>query len=305
MGSYAANIDRPFNLSQNYLSYNNSINFKFNELLEYKDIQVIVELDDKKILGIYDPSQQIAMSSSHQIDILNSRFISLEDYKNKNKVSLYLSDEIVPDYDEIMKVEQKYDCGNIIKVIYSQIFDKQYKILTNLYALDYNKIEKIYIDSNNIDTINAIEDHLRNNGFLNQHEKQEYKIIDALQYAFVEGGQYVKFVLIFLLLAFVIYTMIIMMYVSTLIKKMKVEYFSGIRYRDICIDSFFLALKSIVLGLATIVLVNLYLNINGFEIALGSKNVVSILILIILYTTVLYHINKSYLLKKVKRGGIK
>lgn len=66
-------------------------NIDFDFLLNFKDVSIVGEVFDKSVLGIFDPSMKYYVSANKRVNLSYLRYFSMEDYKNKLKTKIELT----------------------------------------------------------------------------------------------------------------------------------------------------------------------------------------------------------------------
>lgn len=183
--------DYDYNMSRKFLKFQKNDNYKnglnLNFLLDYKDVDVIVETNKRDTIGVYNPTMIYYINSSKVRSLGTFRYFSTNDYKTKSNTAIYFVEDL-DNFNNIEIEKLSENSGfNIINIFLedSAIYKSGVKFVVNLFSLDSSDITKIYVDSKNENSLNEVRERFLNIGFsdINTSEKATiFKIAESVLY---------------------------------------------------------------------------------------------------------------------------
>lgn len=191
MGNYfQAVIERPFGLSENYLMFEKTNTSKdLYDIINIKRENEIVMLLKSKTpsheLGIFDPQMKYYLASSAIMSPGIRRYFSDIDYNTKSNVAIRLSDCSPEDFNQFPNSKNSEGNYEILDCLEdSPLTYDNTQIIRNIFAMESNIGDVIYLDSNNKEKVNKYKKILTQNGYkeLTLHKNRDISILHSIRY---------------------------------------------------------------------------------------------------------------------------
>lgn len=191
-------------------------NSNLNLLTDFKDLTVVAETDNSKVVGVYDSKFKYYLNSS-KYEVRNEfRYFSMEDYKQSNNVCV-IFDEINQERIPILPKSKQYVLDGInvelkpINCLSLTHWNKYGKIETfaNIFAIPSTSIKIIYLDSPNIDNIIKIKSKLEKQGFIEKKLQHPNRTLYQIYKDSVDGRKYNIFIQTILFCSIVTYIILL------------------------------------------------------------------------------------------------
>ena len=191
-------------------------NSNLNLLTDFKDLTVVAETDNSKVVGVYDSKFKYYLNSS-KYEVRNEfRYFSMEDYKQSNNVCV-IFDEINQERIPILPKSKQYVLDGInvelkpINCLSLTHWNKYGKIETfaNIFAIPPTSIKIIYLDSPNIDNIIKIKSKLEKQGFIEKKLQHPNRTLYQIYKDSVDGRKYNIFIQTILFCSIVTYIILL------------------------------------------------------------------------------------------------
>lgn len=187
-------------------------NSNLNLLTDFKDLTVVAETDNSKVVGVYDSKFKYYLNSS-KYEVRNKfRYFSMEDYKQSNNVCV-IFDEINQERIPILPKSKQYVLDGInvelkpINCLSLTHWNKYGKIETfaNIFAIPSTSIKIIYLDSPRVDNIIKIKSKLEKQGFIEKKLQHPNRTLYQIYKDSVDGRKYNIFIQTILFCSIVTY----------------------------------------------------------------------------------------------------
>lgn len=187
-------------------------NSNLNLLTDFKDLTVVAETDNSKVVGVYDSKFKYYLNSS-KYEVRNKfRYFSMEDYKQSNNVCV-IFDEINQERIPILPKSKQYVLDGInvelkpINCLSLTHWNKYGKIETfaNIFAIPSTSIKIIYLDSPRADNIIKIKSKLEKQGFIEKKLQHPNRTLYQIYKDSVDGRKYNIFIQTILFCSIVTY----------------------------------------------------------------------------------------------------
>ncbi|MET3617895.1 hypothetical protein ABID14_001530 [Peptoniphilus olsenii] len=281
-------FDNVYSLSNNHIllekdKKDNSIE-ELQFLQGYDDIVAIAETNNESLIGIYDPSMEYYVAATKFINPNDFRYFDTEDYKEKNKVGIVITsiDKIKKGGiseidDELIRKYYNLDIINYFDTS-SKIVYKNLRIVENLFALDSNVINKIYIDSDNLKELKTVKESMKDLGYI-EIKPNNSSIVSSFIKSFLDSTSHSRTVIMTLLAVFIAEVYVLNLYVSEMKKRYSVKFSSFILLSLLCI-------------FVSLILTGLYLHLIG-KLSLGVVNFIEIQVFLTLFAAGVYKISSD------------
>ena len=303
VGNYILEIGkRPFDLSRNYEIYEkDNLNSKdFKGILNIPDSDFVMILEKDDALGIYDPMMYYYLKSTKVTMPNEIRYFSKNDYDNDQNVGICVKGCSLFDnsYLKTLSVETKTEIINCFENSPLAVDDIQ--IVHNLFSLNIDVGDHIYIDSMNHTTLNQLDSFLQESGFkkIDKTNDKSVNLLDALNFGLQNKYSfYLIFANIMLLLLTIITSYV---YFSKIKRKLELDFFYGCTISTY-IKTFFVPFILIIILCSSIMTGIIFLFASDL-LYLSLTNYLIILTVYTLFLVFLYFINFMNIYKEIKRG---
>lgn len=263
-------------------------NIELNFLLDdkYKNITILMENKNSNEIGIFDPRMYYYTRAS-KIEMPNLyRYFSEDDYREYNNVGICLQGCNLFDENNSKKISSKNDVEIINCFEDSPLAENGATIVKNLFAMEEETGNKIYLDSTNSTLLNDLEKIFLKRGYEREATKEavEVNLFKAIQYGLMNKYSFYLIVSSLTLLLFDI--VISYVYFMKLRKRIEINYIYGstkINY----FKNYICKLIVCIIFICTFVTCCAYLLIPN-NIYLSIKNILLLLFIFLLYYTFIY-----------------
>lgn len=215
-------------------------NSNLNLLTDFKDLTVVAETDNSKVIGVYDPQFKFYLNSS-KYEVRNEfRYFSMEDYKRSNNVCV-IFDEINQERIPILPKSKQYVLDGInvelkpINCLSFTYWNKYGKIETfaNIFTIPSTSIKIMYLDSPNIDNIIKIKCKLEKQGFIEKKVQHPNRTLYQIYKDSVDGRKYNIFIQTLLLWTIATYIILLIVICKNNSKLIEISDVVGADFRKL------------------------------------------------------------------------
>lgn len=191
-------------------------NSNLNLLTDFKNLTVVAETDNSKVVGVYDSQFKYYLNST-KYELRNKfRYFSMEDYKQSNNVCV-IFDEINQEHIPILPKSKQYILDGInvelkpINCLSFTYWNKYGKIDTfaSIFAIPSTSIKIMYLDSPRVDNIIKIKSTLEKQGFVEKKLQHPNRTLYQIYKDSVDGRKYNIFIQTLLLSSIVTYIILL------------------------------------------------------------------------------------------------
>lgn len=233
----------PYNLSENYLEFNNSEqkNVQAKEIINFnnfKNLVVIAKIGDLNTVGILDLPMRFYIQATKEIVPSSYRYFSKDDYISQKKVGIVINNCDSSNIDSVKSSKSKYQLDEVINCFKSDVWDyNSINLIQNIYSVDFSATSKVFVDSTDMSEVNTIKNILLTNGFVLVTKNENIPIFNALLDS-IQGGKYEQFIVTACISVLIVY--ILMSFIFSQ------KYEKYIRISRVVGGEFKLMLKSII-----------------------------------------------------------
>ncbi len=187
LGTVANDKDFPYGLGIDYIEFKSLENeeFDFSEVINpdlYRNTTLVAKTNDSSVIGVFDPAMRYYHNSSKMTYPAKFRYFSQEDYRNENNVSV------------VNSLYCNVDGVEVIHCLEISSLPKEVRILKNVYAIQSNQIEGIFLRNDNKQEVLEIRKELEKVGFVLVEKKyQSPDIFSSFLNSFLYG-RYQQFI---------------------------------------------------------------------------------------------------------------
>lgn len=305
VGNYVSVIEeRPFDLSRNYKVYE-KVQIKkdrLKSLLENQDSDyvMILESNNKDVIGIYDPMMSYYLKSFKVSSPNLLRYFSNDDYINEKNVGICVKGCSLFDFTYLKTLGKELDLEIINCFESSPLAVNDVYIVNNLFTMNEEIGNYIYIDSKNKRTINQLDYKLQALGYqeVTQSMQNPVNILSALKFG-LESKH--SFYLIFSNLMLLILTSVTSyIYFEKMKKRLKLNFFYGCT-----ISKFFMVFfipYTLLIQLANIIIIGILQFTMSDFLYLSLYDYIIISLIYGLFLIAVYSVNFIKVYQEIKKG---
>lgn len=207
----------PYDLSENYLELtrNQQSTTQAKEIIDINDYEaliVIAEVDDTASIGLLDLQSKYYIQSTKVTFPTYYRYFSKYDYHSGAQVGVVVNHCDFFDVEAVKGSNVTYQLDDVLNCLEAPVWaDHSIHLLQNIYAIDFSKVTRVFVDSTDIKEVNLVQGKLEQYGFTSVDRDHNVSVFGAIVYS-LQGGRYQQFLITAGISAFSLYILMFFVY---------------------------------------------------------------------------------------------